>query len=491
MLARIKKNPPILKIALAAALIPGTFSSLARAEGPNLGDHRIDQARIIDGSLSRRQLRAEGLRIFTTPFNRLDGYGDGPMNPEDTLSAGGRPTLGGNGTYLRVNGLDAQTCLECHTQISAATIPPKLGIGGVGGSAANAIILPTQIDTADLQDGDGEAGFNGRFANPPFLFGASGVEMLALEMTEDLLALRDHAISQPGVRVALQSKGVGFGSIVADADGAIDTSQLQGVDDDLIVRPFGRKGEFATTRDFDIEAMQFHFGMQPVEVVGQGVDGDRDGVVNEITVGELSALQIFATTAPRPFQLELSPAGERGSASFVDLGCENCHRSSLDTRGTSLPLRFPAQADQPRLNIYRQIKLTRGAPGFAPNGSGGVTVPLFADLKRHDMGEGLAEDFGLVTSERNREFTTARLWGIADTAPYLHDGRATTLTDAILMHGGEAQTARDRFAALSEEARSDVIEFLKSLKVPDGKFSRLVKSEPKPGKKRRGKREGN
>jgi len=488
MLARIQKNPPILKIALALGLIPGAFSSPSQAEGPNLGDHRIDHARIIDGSLSRRQLRAEGLRIFTTPFNRLDGYGNGPMNPEDTLSAGGRPTLGGNGTYLRVNGLDAQTCLECHTQISAATIPPKLGIGGVGGSAANAIILPTQIDTADLQDGDGEAGFNGRFANPPFLFGASGVELLALEMTEDLLALRDQAISQPGDRIALVTKGVRFGSIVADANGELDTSAVEGVDDDLIVRPFGRKGEFATTRDFDIEAMQFHFGMTPVEVVGQGVDGDNDGVVDEITVGELSVLQIFATTAPRPFQLDLSPAGERGNASFVELGCENCHRSSLDTRGKSLPLRFPAQADQPRQNIYRQIKLTRSAPGFAPNDGGGVTVPLFADLKRHDMGAGLAEDFGLVTDERNREFTTARLWGIADTAPYLHDGRATTLTDAILMHGGEAQAARDGFAALTPEAQSDVIEFLRSLRVPDGKFSRLTKDQRKPDK-RRGKRE--
>ena len=488
MLARIQKNPPILKIALALGLIPGAFSSPSQAEGPNLGDHRIDHARIIDGSLSRRQLRAEGLRIFTTPFNRLDGYGDGPMNPEDTLSAGGRPTLGGNGTYLRVNGLDAQTCLECHTQISAATIPPKLGIGGVGGSAANAIILPTQIDTADLQDGDGEAGFNGRFANPPFLFGASGVELLALEMTEDLLALRDQAISRPGDRIALVTKGVRFGSIVADANGELDTSAVEGVDDDLIVRPFGRKGEFATTRDFDIEAMQFHFGMQPIEVVGRGSDADEDGVVDEITVGELSVLQIFATTAPRPFQLDLSPAGERGNASFVELGCENCHRSSLDTRGKSLPLRFPAQADQPRQNIYRQIKLTRSAPGFAPNDGGGVTVPLFADLKRHDMGAGLAEDFGLVTDERNREFTTARLWGIADTAPYLHDGRATTLTDAILMHGGEAQAARDGFAALTPEAQSDVIEFLRSLRVPDGKFSRLTKDHPEPNK-RRGKRE--
>ncbi len=66
-------------------------------------------------------------------------------------------------------------------------------------------------------------------------------------------------------------------------------------------------------------------------------------------------------------------------------------------------------------------------------------VPLFGDLKRHDMGDALAENFHLVDEQRNREFTTARLWGIADSGPYLHDGRATTLTEAIMLRGGEAR----------------------------------------------------
>ena len=66
---------------------------------------------------------------------------------------------------------------------------------------------------------------------------------------------------------------------------------------------------------------------------------------------------------------------------------------------------------------------------------GGLRVELFSDLKRHDMGPELAESFG---SDLDARFITARLWGVADTAPYLHDGRAHTLRDAIMMNGGEA-----------------------------------------------------
>ena len=55
-------------------------------ETGNLGPDRITQAAITEGGLAIDQIRAGGLRIFTTPFNKLDGYGDGPMNAADTIS---------------------------------------------------------------------------------------------------------------------------------------------------------------------------------------------------------------------------------------------------------------------------------------------------------------------------------------------------------------------------------------------------------------------
>ena len=444
-------------------------------ETGNLGPDRITQAAITEGGLAIDQIRAGGLRIFTTPFNKLDGYGDGPMNAADTISPGGRPTLGGNGTLLRVNGLDAQTCLECHSIISNASIPAELGIGGVGGSNSNAVIKPLSMEPADLRDLDGAADFDGRFANPPFLFGAGGVELLALEMTRDLRRLRQQALDRPGRRVALRSKGVDFGSIVVDGAGEVDTTGVVGVDADLIVRPFGRKGEFATTRDFDVDAMQFHFGMQPVEVVGAGVDRDGDGVVNEILVGELSALHVFAATSPPSRRVRLSAAARQGERLFGAIGCGECHKPALDTEHRQLPLRFPADPLDPSANVYLQVDLAARRTGFARNAQGGVTVPLFADLKRHDMGDGLRENFAQASERRNREFTTARLWGVADTAPYLHDGRATTLTEAILLHGGEAQAARDQFAGLRDRQQDALLAFLRSLRTPERPFADLLR----------------
>ena len=67
----------------------------------------------------------------------------------------------------------------------------------------------------------------------------------------------------------------------------------------------------------------------------------------------------------------------------------------------------------------------------------------------------------------NREFITARLWGVADTEPYLHDGRATTLYDAIEFHGGEAQAARNHFVALPPDRQDDLIHFLRHLRTPE------------------------
>ena len=82
------------------------------------------------------------------------------------------------------------------------------------------------------------------------------------------------------------------------------------------------------------------------------------------------------------------------------------------------------------------------------------------------MGDGLAERFALADEATNRAFTTAKLWGVADSGPWLHGGRALTISSAILMHGGEAQVARDNFDALSDAEKTSVLEFLRSLRTP-------------------------
>ncbi len=432
-------------------------------EAPALGTNRTQQSDITGGGLSLTDIRKAGLKIFATPTNKLDGYGDGPVNFADTTSPGGRPTLQGNGTFLRVNGLDAQNCQECHSVGSNAEVPFRFAIGGVGGSNNNAIFQPRNIDVDD-DAGAGEASFNGRYINPPFLFGSGGVELLAKEMTKNLIAIRRGARQTPNVFVPLTTKGVNFGSIRYDGfSQSFDLSKIEGVSKDLVVRPFGRKGDNATARQFDIGALQFHLGMQPEEAVGTGVDADGDGVVNEILIGELSALHIFDTNLERPTQDPLTPDAAAGSVLFNSLGCATCHVPFLDTTTPVLTYSFPEIHAKPALNVYYGADLNAGPAGFDLSGGGGIRVPLFSDLKRHDMGPGLAEDFG---DDLDAEFVTARLWGIADTAPYLHDGRALTLTDAILMHGGDAQGARDAFDVLADQQRIEVLSFLRTLRTP-------------------------
>lgn len=457
-------------------LVPSRALTPASAgEGPALGEDRITQAEIAAAALSLTEVRRKGRAIFSTPFNKLDGFGDGPVSAHDPISPGGRPTLQGSGTFLRVNGLDAQSCLECHFVLSAAEVPFSVGVGGLAGSSASVISRPTFID---VRNPVGPEGFNGRFINPPFLFGAGGVELLAKEMTADLQALKDVARRSPGQDVPLITKGggVSFG-VVRYENGGFDTSRVEGIDPDLVVRPFGRKGAFTTARAFDLGALPFHFGMQPVEVVGENADGDGDGVVNEVLIGEVSALSIFITTLERPDTDRLGAMGRGGAALFGSLGCAACHIPFLTTNSRFLTYSFPEVPTDPYANVYYDVDLTDHPTGFARASTGGVIVPLFADLKRHDMGPELAESFG---SPLDSQFTTARLWGVADSAPYLHDSRALTLTDAILMHGGEARTARDAFAALADDERDKVVRFLRSLRTPSAVGEDL---EEQPGRR--------
>ena len=130
---------------------------------------------------------------------------------------------------------------------------------------------------------------------------------------------------------------------------------------DLVVRPFGRKGCCATVREFDTGAMQFHHGIQPVEVVGEDVDDDGDGVANELLVGELSALHIFQTSLEHPRQ------GNReliGAGLFREIGCADCHINELRTESRQLTLSFPEVPEDPGANVYYTIDLSRHPAGF-------------------------------------------------------------------------------------------------------------------------------
>jgi cytochrome c peroxidase len=137
----------------------------------------------------------------------------------------------------------------------------------------------------------------------------------------------------------------------------------------------------------------------------------------------------------------------------------------LELDDSKLDARAPQPPAEDRPAFIVDVAKDGDGPKIEPKYAGSITsylVHLFSDLKRHDMGDGLASPAPQGTIPA-RMFLTRPLWGLAETAPYLHDGRAPTVQDAIVLHGGEASAARDAYLALDENARASVRVFLASL----------------------------
>ncbi len=185
-------------------------------------------------------------------------------------------------------------------------------------------------------------------------------------------------------------------------------------------------GDAATTgKGLEGFAADAKLGPHMQAAAPDGPNFDDDGVPDpEMSTDELFDLISFSMLLAIPEFDELTEQGESGRQLFRQANCHACH--------------------VPRLE--------------GPRGP----LPLYSDLLLHDMGEDLADGVvqGLASGS---EFRTQPLWGIAAVGPYLHDGRASTLEDAILAHAGEAQASRDVYAGFSEDEKLAVEEFLLSL----------------------------
>ncbi len=641
---------------LQKALVPQINTDQGRLN--NMILHKGTPASKASG-YSFKTVLTRGRHLFTTPFTEADGAGEGkrfangegPLGPREAaftsnlkviedklgLQDSDLPKLldiflpplahldsqkNVRFAILRLNGLDSQSCFECHNSIGSAhvqgegpleALERKPGTtGGPAGQASNAFINDTLPDPMM------------KFVrNPPHVFGTGYVVALAEKMTLDLLGQKIAgyvaAGLSPGKEVSVElystdTKGrpiVRFGNLkvqyigdpntppdattllkelTGDADFDLskdfieDVSGLQGVSQDLVVRPLQWKGIASNERNFVRSALAFHFGMLPTELnpnyrlPQENKDSDNDGVKDEVSEGNVSALTIFTMSIRPPAQH--IPEGmhkvvERGEKLFrgekvddqtIVIGsanaCISCHMPSLPLYKSLTCVRDPRddvslgspqglsnitglvarQRSSRQLPVYRRLRaslrgktaerldpnrkkaddkevqsradlqalreairiaiepvgcpqsgyqfdlnMAAGSPfealSFAyprlgtskdQDGVGVINVPLLSDLKRHDMGEGLADKFDQGTdvatiSVTRREFLTRPLWGVGDTGPWLHDGRARTLRDAILMHeslGSEANPVIETFKSLSCDDQAAIVEFLLSLRLP-------------------------
>lgn len=422
----------------------------ARERGEDSGHIRVYQDDIDAGQYTADDLFRIGDGIFGHEFRDLDGYGDDPaVRPGQRVHDGAR------------GGRDNFSCFGCHS---------VGGPDGAGAATQNAYLF-----------GDGNDLDSTVVRNAPSLLGGGMVQELAHEISLELQRQRNTASASAGERghaltVELTGKGISFGRVTVFPDGDVDTSEVEGVDPDLTVRPFGWKGQFPTLRRAAEDAARVHFGIQSSviaerhqndsapELLGPGPDWwdpDADGKQRELEEGSLTAIAVYLATLEvptivPPYSAALRDRWARGDALFDQTGCADCHVRSLSMANT-VWLEHPdtTEAAPFEVELFNDGEQPKGTP----------QVKLFSDLKRHDMGPALAERH-TDTSTPNvpaATWLTRPLWGLAESAPYLHDGRAATIPEAILAHGGEAQDSRDAFAALSPEDQASLHVFLLSL----------------------------
>jgi Di-haem oxidoreductase, putative peroxidase len=474
---------------------------------------------------------------YAMPLVELLEYGKRLFIANWTIQEGaGRPLAKGTGRELidptrplvfprnfnRVSGPDANSCAGCHN--SPFGIP-----GGNGDIVANVFVLGQRFDFADFNPENrtptvGSRDERGKLvdmttiaANRSTLgmFGSGYIEMLARQVTAELQAIRDSI--RPSESRALISKGLSFGTLRRRADGGWDTSGVEGLPypsvfsndgetpPDLAIRPFHQAGNVVSLRQFTVTALNHHHGIQSEERFA--VDArynvaehfrpdidDGDGIANEVTRADVTALTLFQAAMAVPGRViprdpEIEAAVVTGERVFTQIGCATCHvpELPLDHDGWLYSEPNPynpfghlrmGQAQTFVLNLNRT-----DLPPPRLRAQNNVTmVPAFTDLKLHDITSGPDDpnrepldmqrakgtEMHFAADEffaGNGKFITRKLWGVASKPNFYHHGKFTTMREAVLAHAGEAQRSTDSFKALSSHEKDCLIEFLKTLQV--------------------------
>lgn len=204
---------------------------------------------------------------------------------------------------------------------------------------------------------------------------------------------------------------------------------------------FGRKAQVARLDDFNAEAFVMEMGItNPGQLLEQFPGGPPGSAFPEgvdptpkldITPEQLTVVNAFVRFLAPPRHLEWDLAAIEGRLIFSRIGCASCHVPALRTG----PNRVRVLSDR--------------------------VVHAYTDLLLHDMGPDLADI--CMGDAQPSEFRTEPLMGLRLGASFLHDGRATTIEEAVLAHGGEAERARTKFAGLPGGAKVSLLKFLSTL----------------------------
>src|SRR5262245_41045083 len=321
-LAPVLAHAQLTDVSQTGPTVPGGAinKSLEQQIGAGRGDVHTPQSSVY--VIKRDPARAirRGRQLFQRKFTEDQGLGP-------------RVNASGTGNIATQNALGAglvDSCAGCHGR-------PRGG-AGAGGDVV------TRPDSRDA----------------PHLFGLGLVEMLADEVTHDLREIRSGALDaakQSGepVRRPLHSKGIDYGYITGLPGGDVDTSEVEGVDPDLRVRPFFAHGGTMSIREFVDGALKAEMGLEavdtdlcaatdplhPVAVVTPAgmvldptldhlerpavcdviMDGDGDGVVNEVDASLVDYLEFYLLNYFKPGTGKKTLASAAGLVRMKAIGC--------------------------------------------------------------------------------------------------------------------------------------------------------------------------
>ncbi len=195
--------------------------------------------------------------------------------------------------------------------------------------------------------------------------------------------------------------------------------------DDGRVGKFGWKASVATLVEFMGDALRNEMGMtNPIHPTDEMSGCGANLYSPEVDALALQATAMFLNSIdpPAPAACATLP----GAATFAAIGCAGCHTPSLPGPGVRSAVR------------------------------------LYSDLLLHDMGTGLADQMQ-QGSATGSEWRTMPLWSLNERGKFLHDGRATSVSDAISAHGGQATAARNAFSGLSTSEQQALLQFLQCI----------------------------
>jgi CxxC motif-containing protein (DUF1111 family) len=210
---------------------------------------------------------------------------------------------------------------------------------------------------------------------------------------------------------------------------------------------FGWKASVASLSDFTLQACSSELGLEVPGFARAAPPWKSDykapGI--DLTREQCDNLTRFVASLPKPTERpadsqEQAGAIKSGRQLFANVGCAACHRPSLGSVD----------------GLYSDLLLHN--MGHELSDSGSYTV-LEADSSSKDKSKELR-------AANELEWRTPPLWGLRDSAPYLHDGRAKTVADAVALHGGEGLTAAQAYKRLSKKEREEVELFLLTLAAP-------------------------